>query len=88
MSDTDISGLGGAAVKGVTDKTADADLGTSDTNVPTARAVTYNTRKWMARTTYVNAADTNYTTYMARGVALVSAATNPTVNGTLNFQYS
>ena len=40
------------------------------------------------RTTTVNAADTNYTTYMARGEALNSADTNPTKNGTISWTYA
>lgn len=39
------------------------------------------------RTTAVNAADTNYTTYMARGEALFSAETTPSVNGCIAWQY-
>lgn len=35
------------------------------------------------RTTAVNAADTNYTTYMARGQAIVTEETTPTVNGAI-----
>lgn len=79
---------GAAASKNVTDKTASANLGTSDTNLPTARAVTWNTVNWLNRTNQVSVANTNYTTYMARGEALVSSATNPTVNGTISWQYT
>ena len=39
------------------------------------------------RTTNVNAADTNYSTYMARGASLNSADTIPTVNGTIAWTY-
>lgn len=39
------------------------------------------------RTTKVNAADTNYATYMARGVSLNAAETSPTVNGTIAWHY-
>lgn len=39
------------------------------------------------RSTAVNAADTGYTTYMARGEALFSAETTPTINGTIAWQY-
>lgn len=39
------------------------------------------------RDTAVNAADANYTTYMARGEALFSAETTPTINGTIAWQY-
>lgn len=39
------------------------------------------------RTNAVNVADSNYTTYMARGEALFSAETTPTVNGCIAWQY-
>lgn len=39
------------------------------------------------RTTSVAAADTNYTTYMARGMALNTSDTNPTVNGAISWTY-
>ena len=39
------------------------------------------------RTTKVNAADTNYTTLMARGVSLNSAETTPAVNGAIAWTY-
>lgn len=41
----------------------------------------------LGRTTAVDAADTNYTTYMARGEALFSAETTPSVNGCIAWQY-
>lgn len=44
-----------------------------------------NTR--LNRTTSVNAADTNYTTYMARGEALFHVETTPTVDGCIAWQY-
>lgn len=39
------------------------------------------------RTTNVNEADANYTTYMARGSALFHAETTPTVNGCIAWKY-
>lgn len=47
--------------------------------------VSINSR--LNRTTNVNAADANYTTYMARGEALFSAETTPSVNGCIAWQY-
>lgn len=44
-----------------------------------------NTR--LNRTTNVNEADANYTTYMSRGSALFSAETTPSANGTIAWQY-
>lgn len=40
------------------------------------------------RTTAVNSADANYTTYMARGEALNSSDTNPTANGAISWTYA
>ena len=57
---------------------ADVGLGNVDN-------VSINTR--LNRTTNVNAADANYTTYMARGEALFSTETTPTVNGCIAWQY-
>ena len=41
----------------------------------------------LGRTTAVNAADTNYTTLMARGTSLHSSAATPSVNGAICWQY-
>lgn len=41
----------------------------------------------LGRTTAVTEADANYTTYMARGEALFSSETTPTVNGCIAWQY-
>ena len=57
---------------------ADVGLGNVDN-------VSINAR--LNRTTNVNAADTNYTTYMARGEALFSSETTPSVNGCIAWQY-
>ena len=39
------------------------------------------------RTTNVNEADTNYTTYMVRGSALFPSETIPAVDGTIAWHY-
>lgn len=41
----------------------------------------------IGRSSYVNMGDTNYTNYMARGEALFSSETTPTVNGCIAWQY-
>ena len=58
-------------------------MGTSTTLVMTQSAV----QDALNRPTSVDAANTSYTTYMARGEALFSAETDPTVNGTIAWQY-
>ena len=47
--------------------------------------VSINTR--LNRTTNVNAADANYTTYMARGIALSATEQTPSVNGAICLVY-
>lgn len=68
---------------------------TGTPKAPTAAATTNNTqiattafvKTVINRTTSVAAADTNYTTYMARGMALNTSDTNPTVNGAISWTY-
>lgn len=57
----------------------------SDVGLGNVDNVSINTR--LNRTTNVNASDTNYTTYMARGEALFSTETTPTVNGCIAWVY-
>ena len=57
----------------------------SDVGLGNVDNVSINTR--LNRTTNVNAADANYTTYMARGEALFSTETTPSVNGCIAWQY-
>lgn len=57
----------------------------SDVGLGNVDNVSINTR--LNRTTNVNASDTNYTTYMARGEALFSTETTPSVNGCIAWQY-
>ena len=73
---TDIAGL----VKGSGGKMAQA-VANSDYISPA------NLTTRLGRSTAVNAADTNYTKYMARGEALFSAETTPSVNGCIAWQY-
>lgn len=46
-----------------------------------------NMKAFLNRQTAVNAADTNYTTLMARGMSLNSVETTPAVNGAIAWQY-
>ena len=57
----------------------------SDVGLGNVDNVSINTR--LNRTTNVNASDTNYGTYMARGEALFSTETTPTINGCIAWQY-
>lgn len=74
-----------APVTSVAGKTGAVTLAKADVGLGNVDNVSINSR--LNRTTNVNAADTNYTTYMVRGEALFSAETTPTVNGTIAWQY-
>ena len=74
-----------APVTSVNGKTGAVNVSKSDVGLGNVDNVSINTR--LNRTTNVNAADTNYTSYMARGEALFSAETTPSVNGAIAWQY-
>ena len=74
-----------APVTSVNGKTGAVSVSKSDVGLGNVDNVSINTR--LNRMTNVNAADTNYTTYMARGEALFSAETAPSVNGAIAWQY-
>ena len=57
----------------------------SDVGLGNVDNVSINSR--LNRTTNVNTSDANYTTYMARGEALFSTETTPTINGCIAWQY-
>ena len=70
-------------VTSVNGKTGSVTLTASDVGA----ATTSDIHTTLNRTNAVNVANSNYTTYMARGEALFSAETTPTVNGTIAWQY-
>lgn len=70
-------------VTSVNNKTGAVSLSASDVGA----ATTNNINTALNRTNAVNVANSNYTTYMARGEALFSSETTPTVNGTIAWQY-
>lgn len=57
----------------------------SDVGLGNVDNVSINTR--LNRTTNVNASDSNYTTYMARGIALSATEQTPSVNGAICLVY-
>ena len=78
--------LGGSAtapVTSVNSKTGDVVLNASDVGA----ATTGDIHTALNRTNAVNVANSNYTTYMARGEALFSTETTPTVNGCIAWVY-
>ena len=70
-------------VTSVNGKTGVVTLTASDVGA----ATTNDIHTAINRTNAVNVANSNYTTYMARGEALFSSETTPTVNGTIAWQY-
>ena len=70
-------------VTNVNSKTGAVTLTASDLGA----ATTSDIHVAINRTTNVNASDSNYTTYMARGEAMFSVETTPSVNGTIAWQY-
>ena len=57
----------------------------SDVGLGNVDNVSINTR--LNRTTNVNASDTNYSSYMARGIALSATEQTPSVNGAICLVY-
>lgn len=70
-------------VTSVNSKTGAVTLTASDLGA----ATTSDIHVALNRTNAVNVSDSNYTTYMARGEALFSTETTPTVNGCIAWQY-
>ena len=73
----------GDITSGVTNNTSTSGSIAGSTNLPTMNTLRYA----LNRTTSVAAADTGYTTYMARGTALRSSAVTPTYNGQIAWTY-
>lgn len=77
------AGTGAVTTRAITNNTATSSAISGSTNL-----VTMNTLKnAINRTTSVAAADTNYTTLMARGSSLNATETTPTVNGAIAWTY-
>ena len=72
-------------VTSVNGKTGAVTLGKSDVGLGNVDNVSINTR--LNRTTNVNVSDSNYTTYMARGIALSATEQTPSVNGCICLVY-
>lgn len=81
---TGSTATGAFTSRGITNNTATSTALTANTNLITANTLRYHTN----RTTSVAAADTNYTTYMARGAVLVNTDTTPTNNGQIAWVYA
>lgn len=77
------NGTGAVTTRNITNNTSNSSGIAGSTNL-----LTMNTLKnALNRATGLAAADTGYTTYMARGIALVTAAPSSMKNGTVAFVY-
>lgn len=74
-----------APVTSVNGKTGAVSVSKSDVGLGNVDNVSINAR--LNRTTNVNAADTNYTALMVRGMSLNASETTPAVNGAIAWQY-
>lgn len=74
-----------APVTSVNGKTGAVTLAKADVGLGNVDNVSINAR--LNRTTNVNAADTNYTALMVRGMSLNASETTPAVNGAIAWQY-
>ena len=81
------NGTGAVTTRPITNLTAKG-VASASTNLVTANSLVYHSQARLNRTTNVNAADTNYATYMARGIALVTAEPSSLANGACAFVYS
>ena len=77
------NGTGAVTTRRITNNTSTSSGITANTNLITANTLRYA----LNRTTSVAAADTGYTTYMARGMSLNSSEATPSVNGAIAWQY-
>ena len=80
------NGGGKVTTRSITNNTSNTNV--SGTNIPTCNTVNYHVRYWLNRSTRVIDADTSYTTYMGRGIALVTSAPSSLNNGCCAFVYS
>lgn len=84
------AGTGAVTTRAITNLTAKGAV-TGSTNLATANTVLYHAQNRLNRTTAVNAADTAYTTYMARGIAAgttaLTAGTSELTSGCIYLQY-
>ena len=81
------NGTGAPTFRAITNLAAKGAASAS-TNLATANTVVYHAQNRLNRTGAVNEADTGYATYMARGIALVTAEPSSLANGACAFVYS
>ena len=84
---SDITGTLGTAHGGTGNTSVDTAPTSGSTKMVTSGGLYTTFSNKLGRTTNVSAADTNYTTYMVRGAALVASETTPTNNGQIAWVY-
>lgn len=77
------NGAGAVGTRPITNNTSATSAIPGSTNIPTMNTL----KNALNRSTGVAAADTNYTTFMARGESLNSSETTPSVNGAIAWTY-
>ena len=77
---------GAVTTRAITNNTSAAAA--SGTNLATCNTVAQHSAAVLNRSNGVHNANTSYTTYMARGIALVTAAPSSMNNGTVAFVYA
>lgn len=79
------NGGGKVTTRPITNNTGVANA--SGTNIPTCNTLNYHVREWVNRDVPVDAADTGYNAYRARGIALVTSVPSSITNGCAAFVY-
>lgn len=79
------NGTGAVQTRPITNNNSGASA--SGTNIPTCNTLNNHVQFWLNRGAAVHQANTGYTTYMARGIALVTSAPSSITNGCCAFVY-
>ncbi len=79
------NGTGAVTTRAITNNTSATAC--SGTNIPTCNTVNQHVITRMNRSTNVNAADTSYTSFIARAIALNTAVPSSLTNGCITFVY-
>lgn len=79
------NGTGAVQTRTINDSTSPVDV--SGNSIPTCNTLRQHVQYWLNRGAAVHQANTGYTTYMARGIALLTAVPSSMTNGTVAFIY-
>ena len=81
------AGTGAVTTRSITNNTSSTAV-TANTNLVTANTLHYHTAARLNRTDSLTAANTSYTTHMARAIALSTSAPSSLTNGCVTFVYA